>query len=150
MIGSWLKLFVDGSVEHGSDYQILDGDASWSKGRLENIISVMLSQNINSCSLYVENTEWHQFDRYIVPVSQGTHTSQRTHRVLQAKIQEHHLGLYLNTHIIGSYFRWISIDENGKDTRITKEHIDKWLTVILPLYEKTEIKFLNKGKMDDN
>lgn len=151
----WLKIFTDGSLERGSDCEIASGNASWSQGRLDNIQEVRLFDRNRVCSLSVPSTSWHQFDRFSVIVSEGTHIPTRTHRVVQAEIIEDHIGLYLVCSDSGGYYFWTVVRDLG-DANIecfhkllTKEHIGMWLTVILPEQDYPRITFAVRGKMHD-
>jgi len=42
-MNGWTKYFSDGTEEHGSDTDVNLGRASWSKGRLDSMVSVSLS-----------------------------------------------------------------------------------------------------------
>lgn len=152
-MGGWLKVFTDGNLEHGNDDEIAEGNASWSRGRLGDIQEVRLFDHTKVCSLSVPNTSWHQFDRFSVIVSEGTHAPTRTHRVIQAEITKDHLGLYLVCSDSGGYYSWAVVRDLGDaDTKcfhklLTKEHIGMWLTVILPGRDYPRITFAARGKM---
>jgi hypothetical protein len=153
---TWVKIFSDNSCEYGKDSDIAIGKASWSKGKLENICAVEFRErDERRCLLVVPNTSWHQFDRFSVIVSEGTHQPTRTHRVIQAKIKEEHIGFFLTKGPSNRpYPRWaVSKVQHPFDSlcmRITKEHVGKWLTVILPSRGRSEITFSVRGKMHDN
>jgi len=156
-MGAWLKLFTDNTKEHGSDKNIALGKASWTNGRLDNINEVRLFNHRQIASLSVPDTSWHQFDRFIAIVFPGTRTSEVTHRVIQAEIKSHHVGLSLVSSRTGDHFFWAIVQDiqNAKEISffnklITKEHIGKWLTVILPEKDYPAVTFSIKGKMHDN
>jgi hypothetical protein len=150
MIG-WLKLFTDNTKEYGNDEAIEAGKASWSRGRLDDIQEVRLFNISRTGSLTVPDTMWHQFDRLIVPLVEGTHKPQRTHQVVQAKIYEHHIGMYLVCSCVGQRFFWAVVGDKIEEAfftkEITKHHLDKWLTVILPAKDYPAMSFSPKGKM---
>jgi hypothetical protein len=150
-MAGWLKLFTDDTKEYGDDKSIQDGKASWSRGRLNNIKEVRLFGLNRTCSLTVPDTTWHQFDRFVVPVAEGTQKSYRTHQVVQAEIGRHHIGMYLVCSCAGSSFFWAIIGDKRNNflftKRITKHHVGKWLTVILPSKDYPAMSFSPKGKM---
>lgn len=152
MNGAWVKFFSDGTHETGSDKDIACGRASWSKGRLDGIIEVSIEEGQTSCKLRVEDTEWFQFDRLAAPMAPGVHKPCRTHRVIQAKIKDHHVG-----HIIASEQNsqklecWIA---NGGilihvRKRITEEDVGKWLTAIIPSRGTPYFVVSERGKLKE-
>lgn len=137
----WIKYFTDGSIAEGLDDQVDAKEASWSKGQLENIRSINVIGNRYNFILEIENTEWHQFDRFITVV--GSDSSIRQLRVIQAKIQEHHLEKYLlfRTHSNLSNRGMIMINPT-KDIQdsssfktinaylLDNRFLNKWITVV--------------------
>jgi len=156
-VGAWLKLFNDGSHEHGSDQLIAAGKASWTNGRLSDIAEVRLTNLRQTVSLSVPDTSWHQFDRFIVELAHGTQRSQVTHRVVQAEIKASVLGQYVICSKSGSHFFWTLVGK-AEATRtnsffsklITERHVGKWLTLVLPENDYPSITFSTRGKMNDN
>jgi hypothetical protein len=153
-LGAWLKLFSDGTKEWGSDEGIDRGLASWSKGRLNEIEEVRLFHAQYVCRLSVSDTSWHQFDRFIVPIAEGTQKPYRTHRAIQAEVRTHHLGQYLMCSHSGSYYFWAIVGEEQEDCffskQITKHHVDRWITVVLPRGGLPFMNFSAKGKINDH
>ena len=156
-MGSWLKLFADGTKEHGSDQEIARGNASWTLGRHEGIKEVRIFHKLQVCSLTVPNTSWHQFDRFSAIVSEGIAQSKRTHRVIQAEIRPHHVGLSLICSHTGGYYSWAIVQELNDSSKhqffckvLRKDHVGKWLTVVLPDGDYPGMTFSIKGKMYDN
>lgn len=150
MIGSWIKSFVDGSIETGSDRDIEEKKASWSKGRLDCIKEVLLIDGFLSCSLSLKNTSWYQFDRFIVPLEVGTNRPLRTHRVIQAEIKEHHVGKYLTIQQPCCSFFCFSLIDTPTDFKIEQKHIGKWISIILKLRHGPSLKILDKGQLNDD
>jgi hypothetical protein len=146
-MSTWMKIFTDGTREPGSDIDIDTGRASWSRGKLENIESCVLTGFGSQISLEIPNTDWHQFDRMEVPVATGKHESIRRGRVLQAQIKVEHVGCFIQELYTGRYLdkgdpvrkRWFSILEeleasspvNSDYIEIRPKHLDKWFTVML-------------------
>lgn len=131
-MGAWVKFFEDGSHELGTDDQVNSGEASWSKGRLDSIKEVHLTNKVVLASLNVPDTIWHQFDRF--SFSFDTNTSSRLLRVVQAEIKEHHKDMFLLKEWAGKYLFWVSVEnKNGIESiKITKDDIGKWITLVLP------------------
>ena len=156
-IGSWQKIFVDGSTEDGHDKKIARGEASWSKGRLDGIVEVNLSEGIVFCVLTVPNTKWHQFDRYVIPACEGTHTPTRIYRAVQAEVQEHHVGMFVVCqHANGRFFWAIVAHSKAPETDycfnkpITEAQVGKWVTVVLPQRGSPFMSFAPRGRINDD
>jgi len=155
-MGYWQKVFTNGNREIGLDEDVDIGKASWSRGCLTDIKEVLLIDGLTHCKLTVPNTEWHQFDRFIVPVAAGKQTPIRTHRVIQAKICEHHVKQYLACSRSGGYFFWAivsNIDAIGNSffsKELLEIHVGKWITIILPHRGYPELLFGTRGKLNGN
>jgi len=54
----WIKYFSDGKEETGSDRHIMQGQASWSRGRLDSMIGVMLHYAKKYVTLQGEGPFW--------------------------------------------------------------------------------------------
>jgi putative ribosome biogenesis GTPase RsgA len=147
-LGSWVKLFCDGTKEFGSDFLIRCKKASWSRGRLTDIQSVFVEEGGVASCLTVPNTEWHQFDRYLVILeSSGKQRSTLFAKVIQAKVTEEHVGKYISSSKIDSVV-YFSVEEKKSGIMITSEDVDKWLTVAIK--NKSINVFLgSKGQFDN-
>jgi hypothetical protein len=131
-MGAWVKVFKDFTTEGGSDLEISKGRASWSKGRLKNIIRVFISEKLSSATLELPDTQWHQFDRMACIEGQTI----RLFRVIQAKILEHHKGSYLcyanDKNSKKTYFSWCYLSDEPKSQNsllIESSHIGKWISI---------------------
>jgi len=146
-MGAWVKLFKDGSSEHGSDLDIKEGKASWSRGLLDNIVSVHLSDKMYCCALNVPNTEWYQYDRYMATLGAvGNNMSSRTARVIQAKVQPEHVG----KKICLTIFPYTTIATFCNDILkdgilISQEHVGLWVTMYILTNNKIGITMSKKG-----
>jgi hypothetical protein len=154
-MAGWLKIFKDNTKEYGGDEDIAKGKASWSRGKLDNIAEVRISNNRQTASLSVQETSWHQFDRLMVGVSVGTQHPTVTHRVIQAEVKPHHVGKSLICSNTGGCFFWAVVDEPNASSelfskQITEAHVGKWITLILPERDYPSIAFSVRGKMNDN
>ena len=153
MHGSWIKFFVDDTKEIGHDLDIENGQASWSKGCLDEIKQVNLSFGMRSTHLVVPNTEWFQFDRFICLLSpEGTHTPTRIARAVQAKITSEHLGKCLSHSKDSGHLFWVEVGEHeGKEDMscimISKRHVNRWLTIVIPYNDYPYMSFAPKGKL---
>lgn len=132
-MGAWLKLFIDGSSERGSDLDIAEGKASWSRGRLDNIKSVQLFDKTLCCVLTVPDTNWHQYDRYIAPLGiVGKGISTKTARVVQAEIKPEHLGMGVTiSSSTGVLFVSLCDTPSKNDILISQDHVGLWLTTYI-------------------
>ena len=157
-IGFWTKIFKDNTWESGSDIDIKAGVASWTKGKLDNIKIVILSNGLMRVHLDVpDESDWYQFDRFIVPVSEGTQQSIKTHRAIQAKILPSHIGSCFYAEGFNyNYCFFVSADRiytdaltNYFSTEITSDMINKWFTVVLPWKKKPYcVIAANRGNID--
>lgn len=153
-MGLWTKVFRDGSVEHGLDSDIDAGKASWSKGRLTDIIEVQISEKTSEGVLSVPETEWHHFDRYEAYVAGvGTASSVRIYRVIQSKILQEHLGQYICYNIDDPKFLWASIlrepsgDTNVKSLKISEDFVGQWLSLQVSATRKFGLSIGERGKL---
>ena len=154
----WIKFFADSTLERGRDKDIDAGKASWSRGRLTDIIEVRSFMGQRVGSLKVPNTHWHQFDRFVVVIGDGNVTEPlKTHCVTQAEILPRHQGQSLVCSNSGGYFFWVVVQDlkkAGDDYKFSKlltdRHVGKWLTLILPKEDYPTLTFSTKGKMYDN
>ena len=155
--GKWIKHFTDGSTEEGSDHNIAFGNASWTRGRLEDISKVELTNGAYNAILEVPKTEWLQFDRLQAMATIGKNIlPTRQYRVIQALIKPEHVGSYLlvGQSRIGKTFFWKlakTLDSsitNDSYRNIIKDAIgpadvDKWFSVVVysdhpPIYLLSE------------
>lgn len=138
MVSAWTKIFEDGTKEYGTDYRISTGSASWTRGQLNNIVEVQLSNRIMLASLSVPNTSWHQFDHFIVVLDLDTSKPKRICRVVQAEIKEHHKDMFLIKDCYNKYSFSIVVTstKNTESIQITEEMIGKWITLVI--YETGE------------
>ena len=145
-IGYWKKHFSDGEKEFGPDNT---ETTSWSKGRLDDIREVHLSDDSSNARLVLPNTEWHQFDRYELNLETGQ--EKRTLRIVQAKIQKEHLGFMMqyggnDDFLIVQYLNNASETIRYPSETITENLLGKWATVVLPKNKKPYFLICNKGK----
>lgn len=143
-MGSWVKIFKDQTKEHGSDKDIELKKASWSKGRLDNIISVQLFEKSVCCVLSVPNTEWYQYDRYMASLSVGSQ-SFRSARVVQAKITPSHVGKYISSSYAPGALL-IEINTKSKNGILVKaKDVNLWLTAYILVNKKIGLTVCEKG-----
>lgn len=152
-MGAWIKLFEDGTQEIGTDHQVEEKTASWSRGRTIGIKEVQLASRTVLASLSVPITSWHQFDHFVVEVSfDQKPKSNRVLRVVQAKILEHHVGMFILKDWNGKYVFWVSVDPNNKTEaiEITDDMKGKWVTLVLPEHGFPYMNISEKGKFNGN
>lgn len=147
-MGMWIKHFIDGTSELGTDNDIKNKEASWTKGRLKDIKSVELSNKIVLANLSVPDSEWHHFDHFVVNPELENPVSIRVLRVIQAKIQKEHIGMFVNSLVSGKFNFYFSIENEDSNNSIiiTDELVDKWATVVLPERGYPQFIFSDKGK----
>jgi len=147
-MGIWIKFFEDRTRERGSDKDISNGQASWSKGKLDNIRCVQLFEKNLCCALTVPNTEWHQYDRYMASMGAVDCTikqSFRSARVIQAKITPEHVGKSIScVSSTGVFLAELTCD--AKDaTLIKEENVGLWITLYILANGQAGMKFCEKG-----
>jgi hypothetical protein len=140
-MGTWIKVFEDGSTERGSDSKIANKLASWSQGRLSNIVSVQITDRMIQAVISAPKTDWHHFDRYEALISgPGVADSKRVARVVQAEVKSSHVGMYVCYNINDLKYLWVDIVNSpllGEPTNpvetmiITEEDVGKWLSVCI-------------------
>ena len=152
MIGAWEKVFSDRSFEIGRDEDIENKRASWSKGRLDDMIACWLYGFMCRILIVLPNTEWHQFDRYEVPLAVGNHKGKRILRALQAEIKPEHKDSFIVRTVKGEFdekqeFRFS--DEPSEDSAcilIDENNIGKWFTATIDFNGTIRFCFTDKGK----
>lgn len=152
MTGAWEKVFSDRSFEIGRDEDIENKRASWSKGRLDDMIACWLFGFMCRILIAIPDTEWHQFDRYEVPLAVGKHDGKRIIRALQAKIQPEHEGKFIHHLIEGefdekqSFMFFDDPSDEAPSIFITEENVGKWFTVTIDFNGKIKFCFTEKGR----
>ncbi len=146
-MGAWIKLFKDGSSEHGSDLNIKEGKASWSRGLLDNIKSVQLFDKTYCCVLDIPNTEWYQYDRYLAMLGNvGKNMSSRTARIIQAKITPEHIYKTLClTEFPGVLMATLCDDKSKDGILVSQEHVNLWVTMYILVHGQIGITISKRG-----
>ena len=126
----WIKHFVDARNEIGKDADIIQGKASWSRGRLEGITSATLSYA--GTIIIVSGRDIWQKDQYGGVV--GT-TPQRLSRSLGTKITQHDVGkklyLYGPNRLEVYYLTMADIVPLGDHITIQPQHVGQWAVVTI-------------------
>ena len=147
-MSAWVKRFTDETTEVGSDQNIALGKSSWTKGRLDNIKEVFITDGLSSASFIFPNTQWHQFDRYKVEFD--TKKSVRIFRAIQVMITEDYVDKYICYNCNNARFMWACIkDFRGKGAsyfKIQNEHVSKWLTLLVSINDKPQLLLTEKGR----
>jgi hypothetical protein len=146
-MSAWIKIFKDGSSEHGTDLEVDTGKASWTKGRLDSIVEVQISNKAIVACLTLSETEWYQFDRFIIDFD--TQEKTRVFKVIQGKITRKHVGKYLReTHINTCMYNFFLDNKTSsdRDIFITKDMVDLWVGVSLPEIGTPCVCVSEKGK----
>jgi hypothetical protein len=154
-MGAWIKVFNDGSTENGLDSDIEAKKASWSKGRLSDISKVQIYEKMIECVLSVQETNWHQFDRYTADISSvGTVKSKRIGRVIQAEIKQQHVGMYLCYNIEDHRFLWANVtnyaskQDSQKVIRITSNLVGQWISLCISSSKNGTLWIGERGKFN--
>ena len=155
-MSTWTKIFVDGTKEIGTEIDILEGRASWSKGKLEHIAACKLYSFMCTATLVIPNTSWHQFDRLIAPLGFYENVpSVLTHKVIQAQILKEHVGKFIRIRTFGSFDEqreYYLLDELDTGSQVfvelEEEHVGKWFTMMLTK-QGHSYGIFNKGKIDN-
>jgi hypothetical protein len=148
----WIKHLKDKEAIKGSDIDIKNKTASWSKSCLDNITAVSIWQNglfVSSLENKLYNTEWHQFDRY--QLSSSENIPKRIFRAVQFNITEELVGCFIS-HKIGRTNIFSIIPKTSCNTpkifKILDHHVDKWLTLLVYPDFSNKLLLTNKGKYD--
>jgi len=146
-MGVWIKLFNDGSSEHGSDSDIINKQASWSRGRLDGIESVQIFEGNVGVVLVVPNTEWYQYDRYVALLdTPGVHVPTRVARVVQALIKPEHIGKRVNfKQAIGLFYASLEDTPSEQGLLVCKEHVGLWISIYVLINKQAGIQFCERG-----
>jgi hypothetical protein len=130
---SWIKTFSDNTQEIGTDLLIRNNLASWTNGRLDDIVEVDLYMLPLRVNVKIENTEYYQFDRYSAQVEINSKiVPTRVGRAIQAKITNEHVGKYLLYNIIrNNAYLVITARKTKNSILITNKLVDQWATVSL-------------------
>lgn len=146
-MGAWVKLFSDGTQEIGTDDDVNSGIASWSKGRLTDIREVQLTNIVTLASLSVPDTNWYQFDRYTFDIIENH--AKRIFRVIQAEIQNKHVGMWFNQSWAGKYMFWASVNGNDPTAELSMcippDLIGSWATIVLHEFAPPFAIFTKRG-----
>lgn len=149
-IGSWIKVFTNKTSERGYDYLIDNKKASWSKGSLENIKEVFLSDGIVAGTLEIPNTSWHQFDRFSFRLNEDNHPTRKA-RFVQALIQEEHVGSYLCYNNNDIWIVWVSLKNKKNNSNIyiiQSSDVGKWITLKIANAQEPMIFLSEKGALN--
>ena len=123
----WIKYFSDGKEETGSDRHIREGRASWSRGRLDSMISVTLLFAKKYVTLQGEGPFW-QKDTF---ASSYNLPPRRIARQIGKKIHSGEEGwASLHSRELGVFTIQIDREQSSKNTtQITEADINSYLVV---------------------
>jgi len=148
-MGSWIKFFKDRTSERGSDLDIEEGKASWTQGKLDNIISVQVFEKSLCGVLSIPDTKWHQYDRYMVSmgtVNPSIKQSFRSARIIQAKITSKHIGrsvMYLSS--VGLLSAQLTNNQADNTILLEQKHIGLWITLYIIADGQAGVTFCERG-----
>lgn len=122
----WIKYFSDGKQETGSDRHVREGRASWSRGRLDSMIGVMLHFVQKYVTLQGEGPFW-QRDIF---TSSYNLPSRRVARQIGKKIHHGEEGwASLHRRKPGVFTIQIDREQSPNSTHITEADIGSYLVV---------------------
>jgi len=130
-MNGWIKLFADGTKEIGSDELVQKGLASWSKGRLVNMVGVELHHDDRIVILEGTGKFW-QSDDYMARMSQNG-TSDLVTRRIQKLIYDDDAWMLIDHVNQFSRYKIVNRITHGINGFISKRKIlsqmGKWLTI---------------------
>lgn len=137
-MNGWIKYFIDGTKEIGSDRRVNSKKASWSRGRLEDVIQADLKYGRNTISIRGLG-KYHQADTYVLYAQSGRQELVMRHLQRQIKKDDHFLCLIPQpdslTIQVYSDFPLKETDKT-KIQELSLQDVGKWLTLTLDLSEK--------------
>ena len=133
-MNGWIKMFVDGTKEYGAD---TDKSASWSRGKLSNMVGASAYLNNQAVTLWGNGDFW-QSDDFEISLLSAAPTEMVTRR-LQKKINSSDLFVEIKR---DSFKVWnISMEPNyglpsGIVIPLVERMRDKWFTVEIDVATK--------------
>ena len=123
----WMKYFNDGTVERGTDEDLISGRASWTNGRLKGISSAVL--HYAGAVVKIVASEIWQKDQYISGV--GPHPPSRIARSIGMRVTEKEVGQAAYLQHEGSHVYTLAFAPlvAGNHIRLTSEDVGNWLVV---------------------
>lgn len=143
---AWIKYFNDGSVEIGSDDLIKEKKASWTNGKLSNISKVSISGFSKNAILDIPNTEWFQFDKYLLHLEDSSPF--RIARIIQAQIKEPFINQYLCYNKNKSDLFYLSNKRIKFSKKIEKDMLGKWISIVILDNKIDSFIVPNKGSLN--
>lgn len=133
MNSGWKKYFADGSSEAGSDIDVANKTASWSRGKLKHMLGVRIFHNKECVILITGYGEYHQSDEFEASIYQSQPsrvvrriqkriTQQDKYIVGQMTDNQNYISLYCGPGIHPRRHYSVFYIPNNNE-------IDQWLTV---------------------
>ena len=123
----WIKQFADGSMEQGTDEDVMRGRASWTKGRLKDMSCAIL----HFCGTIIKVAGSHiwQKDQFVSGI--GPYPPTRIARSLGVQITEREVGQCAYLEDAGSHVYTLAFAPmaKGKHVRLTKDDINSWVVI---------------------
>jgi hypothetical protein len=134
-MGFWVKKFIDGIDEMGSNEAIRIGRASWTRGRLHGIKTVYLTHGLITIGISGQG-EYHQSDTYESQV--GINGSKMIARRVERKIvrTDRHFSIFTLPNSLHISFNQPELP-NTKIITVKKDMFDKWLIAEINLKSNT-------------
>ena len=150
-MGGWVKVFDDKTFEMGTDPDVKNGLASWSRGRLDHMVGVSVKSGDQHIAIKGSGEYW-QSDDFEVPVFSNDsvlitrrimkriETGERIFTILQT---EHSTMITVSNLLLG-------MDETDLERNLQilpKDSVDKWLVLEYLIPSKTVRWYLSLGKI---
>ena len=146
----WLKIFLDGSMENGSDYKVKNKLASWSKGRLDNLVNVLLTHDNFAITISGFGNYW-QSDDLEVETGNNYSSPKYVMRRIQKQINESDNCIYMrktnNVLALIISKQLVNKDDVVLHSVIDETMIGKWITLEFDTIKKDFNLYLSQAKI---
>lgn len=134
-MNGWIKVFKDGSEEKGLDSAVERGEASWSRGRLDDMEEVILIQDNKVLSIVGPGEFW-QSDDYEVSFFETK--AKKVKRRIQKKITKKDEVMHTTFFHEGKVVVFTPLSEKynytaDEKTKLDESLIGKWFTIEVDL-----------------
>ena len=147
-MNGWVKLFADGTKELGTDEDVKRKLASWSRGKLINMIGSEIYQDNIKMAIEGLGPYW-QSDDYDVSFMESTPSM--VIRRLQKQITKDDAFWMCNVGLKTFKYIFLSLQEQqiyaGNTDPVPKEWVGKWFTVTLDLKQRTCLFSIEESKI---
>lgn len=144
----WIKHFADGTVELGHDHLVRARKASWTNGRINDLVAVEIRHGEMNISLYGGLGNWWQSDTMIARYGKNRdgskHVSQPTFltRRIEYQISQDDVGKLMGIWVYKNSLSTVVRLGNKKTIKhahvirnITEEHVGMWIIAAIQVQE---------------